>query len=243
MITFSTSPTSSLRTRATRTSPSCSTRTPLSPILRSTPLMKPQSAKIHGAWYCSLFVDSCVAPLSQSPPTVTFRSVHIYNVEAKKRDASTKLPRRLHGYMQKHNVDFIGGDFNMSAFSTVGDVFADPEFSAPGNSFLCRLGALEEANRECTGFLIMPKRPYEWRVDSQIRPSAHFLGKTVQCLWRWGRQVRDHQPGAAVLSLIRFTAGLHEVGTSACEVDCERSTARSTGVSVRLSRSCSWKFL
>ena len=39
--------------------------------------------------------------------------------------------------MKQHNVDFIEGDFNMSALSTVGDVFSDPEFSAPGNSFLC----------------------------------------------------------------------------------------------------------
>ena len=53
----------------------------------------------------------------------------------KKRDASTDLLQRLHGYMREHNVDFIGGDFNMSAFSTVGDVFTDDEFSAPGNSF------------------------------------------------------------------------------------------------------------
>ena len=42
----------------------------------------------------------------------------------------------FHGYMRQHNVDFIGGDFNVSAISTVGDVFSDPEFSAPGNSFL-----------------------------------------------------------------------------------------------------------
>ena len=81
---------------------------------------------------------------------------------AKKRDASTELLQRLHGYMREHNVDFIGGDFNMSAFSTVGDVFSDPEFSAPGNSFLWGLGAQEEPNRECAGFLIMPKRTYEW---------------------------------------------------------------------------------
>ena len=54
----------------------------------------------------------------------------------------------------------------MSAFSTVGDVFSDPEFSAPGHSSLWGLGALEEQHRECTGFLIMPKGPYEWRVDS-----------------------------------------------------------------------------
>ena len=54
--------------------------------------------------------------------------------------------------MKQHNVDVIGGDFNMSAFSTVGDVFSDPEFSAPGKSFLGAIGALEAANRECTGF-------------------------------------------------------------------------------------------
>ena len=54
----------------------------------------------------------------------------------------------------------------MSAFSKVGDVLSDPEFSAPGNSFLWGRGAFEEKNRECTGFLIMPKRPYECRVDS-----------------------------------------------------------------------------
>ena len=68
--------------------------------------------------------------------------------------------------MTQHNVDFIGGDFNMSAFSTIGDVFTDPEFSSPGNSLLWGLGALEDSNRECTGFLIMPKRPYEWYVDA-----------------------------------------------------------------------------
>ena len=85
---------------------------------------------------------------------------------AKKRDASTELLQFLHAKMREHNVDFIGGDFNMSAFSTVSDVFPDPEFSAPGLSCLWGLGALEEQYRERTGFLIMPKRPYEWRVDS-----------------------------------------------------------------------------
>ena len=54
----------------------------------------------------------------------------------------------------------------MRAFSTVGDVFADPEFSAPGNSLLWGLGALEDSNRGCAGFLIMPKRPYERYVDA-----------------------------------------------------------------------------
>ena len=105
-------------------------------------------------------------PSLSGTPTVTFCSVHIHNVVAKKRDASTDPLRHLHGYMNQHNVDFIGGDFNMSAFFTVGEVFSDPGLSAPGNSFLWGVGALEEPNRECTGFLIMAKRPYEWRVDS-----------------------------------------------------------------------------
>ena len=105
-------------------------------------------------------------PSLSGTPTVTFCSVHIHNVVAKKRDASTELLQFLHAKMREHNVDFIGGDFNMSAFSTVSDVFSDPEFSAPGHSCLWGLGALDEQHRECTGFLIMPKRPYEWRVDS-----------------------------------------------------------------------------
>ena len=105
-------------------------------------------------------------PCITGSPTVTFCSVHIHNVVAKKRDASTDLLQRLHGYKREYNVDFIGGDFNTSAFSTVGDVFTGDEFSAPGNSLLWGLGALDEPNRECAGFLIMPKRPYEWRVHS-----------------------------------------------------------------------------
>ena len=105
-------------------------------------------------------------PSLSGSPTVTFCSVHIHNVVAKKRDASSELLQFLHAKMREHNVEFIGGDFNMSAFSTVSDVFSDSEFSAPGHSCLWGLGALDEQHRECTGLLIMPKRPYEWRVDS-----------------------------------------------------------------------------
>ena len=103
-------------------------------------------------------------PSLSGSPTVTFCSAHIHNVVAKKRDASTELLQFLHSKMLEYKVDFIGGDFNMSAFSTVSDVFSDPEFSA--HSCLWGLGALDQQHRECTGFLIMPKRPYEWRVDS-----------------------------------------------------------------------------
>ena len=123
-------------------------------------------------------------PSLSGSPTVTICSAHIHNVVAKKRDASTELLQFLHSKMLEYKVDFIGGDFNMSAFSTVSDVFSDPEFSAPGHSCLWGLGALDEQHRECTGFLIMPKRPYEWRVDShgcyKIDNSALGLGPRDQ---------------------------------------------------------------
>ena len=51
-------------------------------------------------------------PSLSGTSTVTFCSVHIHNVVAKKRDASTELLQRLHGCMKQHNVDFIGCDFN-----------------------------------------------------------------------------------------------------------------------------------
>ena len=40
--------------------------------------------------------------------------------------------------------------------------------SLPVSVCVCQwgLGALEEQNRDVLGFLIMPKRPYEWRVHS-----------------------------------------------------------------------------
>ena len=127
-----------------------------------------QDSTSNGTWCTALLIVRGLLrrPSLSGLPTVTFCSVHIHNVVAKKRDASTDLQRRFHGHTKQHNVDFIGGDFNMSALSTVGDVFSDPKFSAPGNSFVWGLGALEEQYRERTGFLIMPKRPHEWRVDS-----------------------------------------------------------------------------
>ena len=91
-----------------------------------------------GSWSMILLIVRGLLrrPSLTGSPTVTFCSVHIHNVVAKKRDASADLLQRLHGYMREYNVDFIGGDFNMSAFSTVSDVFSDPEFSAPGHSCL-----------------------------------------------------------------------------------------------------------
>ena len=101
-------------------------------------------------------------PSLSGTPTVTFCSVHIHNVVAQKSDASTDLLRRLHAHITQCDVDFIGGDFNMSAFSTLGDVFADQSF-----------GPL--ATRSC-GVLA----PWKTRIASALgfssRPSDHFNG-------------------------------------------------------------------
>ena len=58
--------------------------------------------------------------------------------------------------MTQYDVDFIGGDFNMSAFSTVGEVFADPEFSAPGNSLLWVLVPWKTQLASALGFSSCP---------------------------------------------------------------------------------------
>ena len=180
-----TSPINSWCTPTTWTSLSCSTRTPLSQTLQFSHSRPTPRAKVRGAWYYSSFEACSAASLFLAHLQSLFaRYTNIHNVVAKKRDASTELLQFLHAKMLEHNVDFIGGDFNMSAFSTVSDVFSDPEFSAPGHSCLWGLGASDEQRRECTGFLIMPKRPYEWRVDShgcyKLDNSALGLGPRDQ---------------------------------------------------------------
>ena len=93
-------------------------------------------------------------PSLSGTPTVTFCPVHIHNVVAKKR-----------GYMHQHNVDFIGGDFNMSAFSTVGDVFSDPEFAA-------------SAARSCGVSADWTTHVLNARGSSSC-PSAHMTGEST----------------------------------------------------------------
>ena len=127
-----------------------------------------EASSSKDTWYVAALVVRGLLrrPSLSGTPTVTFCSVHVHNVVAKKGDNSTALLRRLYAHMLQHNVDFIEGGFNMSAFSKIGDVFTDSEFAARGNSHQWCLGALDDTCRERTGFLIMPKRPCERRVDA-----------------------------------------------------------------------------
>ena len=79
-----TSPISSLRILVTRTLLSNSTRTPSSPTLRCLPSGKTPQAKVLGAWVYSSFEHCCAASPPFGTSTVTFCSVHIHNVVAKK---------------------------------------------------------------------------------------------------------------------------------------------------------------
>ena len=179
-----TSPISSLRTLATRTLLSCSTRTPLSLTLRCLPSRKTPQVKISGVWSYSSFEASCDALHFLEHRLLHFAQYTFTMSWPKNVMHPLSFFTGFTGKMKEHIVDFIGCVFNMSAFSTVGDVFSDPEFSAPGNSFLWELGALEEPNRERTWFLIMPKRPYDWRVDShgcyKFDNAAHGFGPRDQ---------------------------------------------------------------
>ena len=134
VITFLTSLISSLRTLATRALA----------ILLGEDTFEPdpaffafnEASTSKGTWCMVLLIVPNLFrhPSLSGTPTVTFCSVHTHNVVAKKRDASTDLLRRLHGYMHLHNVDFVGGDFNMNALSIVGHVFSDAEFSVAATS-------------------------------------------------------------------------------------------------------------
>ena len=106
---FLTSPISSLRIRATRTLLSCSTRTPSSLTLWCLPSGKTPQTKVRGVMVLLIVRGLPRRPSLSGTPTVTFCCVHIHTAVAKKRDASTDLLRRLHGYMKQHNVDFNGG--------------------------------------------------------------------------------------------------------------------------------------
>ena len=97
VIMFRTSPISFLRILVTRTSQSCSTRTPLSPDPVVLVLRENSTSKC--TWGTVLLIVRALL----RRPTVTCWSVHIHSVVAEKRDASTELLQRLHGFMKQPN--------------------------------------------------------------------------------------------------------------------------------------------
>ena len=104
-------------------------------------------------------------PPASAPKTVTFCSVHLHNVVAKKRDAATSLLQRLYAHMTLLDVDFVGGDFNMAVIGLLADVFSDSGFMAPGLTPFWGAGGPEE---DCTGFLCMPRRPFHWLINKHV---------------------------------------------------------------------------
>ena len=131
-------------------------------------------------------------PSLSGTPTVTFCSVHIHNVVAKKCDASTELLQRLQGYMEKHNVDFIGSDFNMSALCSRIQSF------------------LHLVIRVC-GDLVRWKNSAVSALGSSSCPSAHISGvwihvaATSLTTQRWASDLRDQSAHLPVFLHLRTT--------------------------------------
>ena len=117
------------------------------------------------AWTMVLLIVRVLLRRSLSgTPTVTFCSVHISDVVAK----NVTLPLTTHGdYMgtcSSTTWTSLGPTSTRVPSPQLAMCFRTQNFQHPAIRF-CG-GALEEPNRDCTGFLIMPKRPYDWRVDT-----------------------------------------------------------------------------
>ena len=69
---------------------------------------KTPQAKVRGGMVLLIVRGLLRRPSLSGTPTVTFCSVHIHNVVAKKRDASTELLQRLHGYMKSTMSTSLG---------------------------------------------------------------------------------------------------------------------------------------
>ena len=102
VITSPTSRTNSQRTRVIRTSPSCSTGTLLSPTVFA--FQEASSSKDTWSMVVLVVRGLLRRPSLSGSPTVTFCSLHIHNVVAKKRDASADLLRRQPAHLLQHNV-------------------------------------------------------------------------------------------------------------------------------------------
>ena len=113
--------------------PSCSTWS-----RRFFPSLSLPRARTRGGLAARVVRGMLRRPSVAGSSTVTCCSVHIHNKVAKKRDAATSLfLYRLRAHTVRHDADFIVGDFNMSAFSTVGDVFTVPDFLQPLAMLTC----------------------------------------------------------------------------------------------------------
>ena len=100
------------------------------------------------------------------------------------RDASTELLQPLHGYMKQHNVDFIEGDFNMSAFSKVCDVFSDRR-----SRIVSALGFSSCPSAHMSGVWIHMDAtstiPQRWASDLVINPLTSlcsYISAPLTCL-------------------------------------------------------------
>ena len=117
------------------------------------PVIEESTSKTTWCLKASVICGHLRRPPVGAPKTVTFCTVHLHYVVAKKRDAATSLLQRLYAHMKLLDVDFVGGDFNKAMKGHQDRLCSgEPE-------------GLEGAKVDCTGFLCMPRRPFHWLIN------------------------------------------------------------------------------
>ena len=100
---------------------------------------------------------------------ITFGTMHLHNISAKKPGVAPELLRRVDEAMRTHQVDILHGDFNMaSSLGYVSAVYDDPVYIHPNDQDI--LWGMpkqidEDTPGDCCGFVL---RRNHWMVDALV---------------------------------------------------------------------------
>ena len=123
--------------------------------------------------------------------TFTVMSLHINNINAKKRGIGKKFLLTIRAIMQDEHVDLVAGEFNGAAWrqssgnspqptSTLEEAFADTDFPMPpGNTPLCGPGGVPGEWSDVCCFINTPEIVLEIRVA------------TTKCGYTWTSSATD----------------------------------------------------
>ena len=132
------------------------------------------------SWGCVLTVAKCTLaapwPSNNSPDDghhhITFGTMHLHNISAKKPGVAPELLRRVDEAMRTHQVDILHGDFNMaSSLGYVSAVFDDPVYIHPNNQDI--LWGMPKQIGDCCGFVL---RRTHWMVDALVSKHGMHVG-------------------------------------------------------------------
>ena len=129
------------------------------------------------SWGCVLTVAKCTLagpwPSTNYPDDgrhhITFGTMHLHNISAKKPAVGPELLRRVDDAMRTHHVDILHGDFNMaSSLGYVSKIFDDLVYIHPNDQdILWGMPKQIDADTpgDCCGFVL---RRTHWMVDALV---------------------------------------------------------------------------